>query len=147
MVAQLLNHWFQPLEDDLGHAQAAFAGLLRAGDLEFANFTAFTTRGALFDTCTQLTQMDTETAAAIGFAGKSASTHAEQAYLPYRQLVRALAGQTRDRGGFADADFDDQAHPGPSAPLAPCTHHRTRRAVRYAARAGARRPCAVGACP
>jgi len=106
----LACHWFQPLEDDLEHAQAAFAGLLRAGDLEFANFTAFTTLGALFDTCTQLTQMDTETATAIGFAHKSASTHSEQAYLPYRQLVRALAGQTRDRGGFADADFDDQAH-------------------------------------
>lgn len=107
MVAQLLNHWFQPLEDDLGHAQAAFAGLLRAGDLEFANFTAFTTRGALFDTCTQLTQMDTETAAAIGFAGKSASTHAEQAYLPYptalANMLHSLALIARLRTADAPA--------------------------------------------
>ncbi|WP_213459178.1 diguanylate cyclase [Thiocapsa sp.] len=103
-------HWFQPLIDDLGHARAAFAGLLRAGDLEFANFTFFNALATLFDTCAQLAEMDAELAAAIGFARKTGSRHSEQAYLPYRQLARALECKTHARGGFADADFDDQAH-------------------------------------
>jgi diguanylate cyclase (GGDEF)-like protein/PAS domain S-box-containing protein len=103
-------HWFQPLTDDLGHAQAAFAGLLRAGDLEFANFTFFTSQAALFDTCAQLAEMATETAAAIGFTRKTGSRHSEQAFLSYRQLVRALAGDTRCSGDFADADFGEAAH-------------------------------------
>ena len=103
-------HWFHPLPDDLDHARAAYAGLLRAGDLEFANFTFFNSLAALFDTCAQLAEMDTELAAAIGFTRKTGSRHSEQAFLPYRQLVRALQGKTRERGGFADADFDDAAH-------------------------------------
>jgi len=103
-------HWFQPLGDDLGHAQAAFTGLLRSGDLEFANFTFFTSLGALFDTCTQLPQMSAEIATAIGFTRKTGSTHSEQAFLPYRQLVRALEGKTLGSGSLADAEFDDAAH-------------------------------------
>ena len=103
-------HWFQPLGDDLGHAQAAFAGLLRAGDLEFANFTFFTSQAALFDTCTDLAQLRTETATAIGFARKTGSTHSEQTFLPFQQLARALEGTTLDRGSFADADFSDASH-------------------------------------
>jgi len=103
-------HWFQPLADDLGHAQAAFSGLLRAGDLEFANFTHFNSLAALFDTCTQLTQLSTETTAAIAFARKTGSRHSEQAFLPYRQLARALAGETHCSGGFTDADFSDEEH-------------------------------------
>ncbi len=103
-------HWFQPLGDDLTHAQAAFAGLLRAGDLEFANFTFFTSLAAVLDTCEQLPRMNDEIAAAIGFTRKTGSAHSEQAFLPYRQLVRALEGKTVGCGRFADAEFDDAVH-------------------------------------
>lgn len=103
-------HWFQPLDHDLEHAQAAFAGLVRAGDLEFANFTFFTSQAALFDTCTDLAQLRTETATAIGFARKTGSTHSEQAFVPFQQLVRALESTTLGRGSFDDADFSDAAY-------------------------------------
>lgn len=107
----LLNsHWFNPLNEDIDHARAAFDGCLRGGDLELGCYTFFTTQPALLDTCAQLETMRAETDAALGFAAKTGNRHAEQSFLSFRQLLRALAGQTSRPGCFDDAEFTETAH-------------------------------------
>lgn len=88
------SHWFEPLENDIDHARAAFTGLLHAGELEMSCYTYFTVLAALLDLCVELPEMCEEIAAAIKFSLKTGNRHAEQSYLSYRQLVRALEGNT-----------------------------------------------------
>ena len=104
------SHWFRPLEEDLEYARAAFDGLVRGGDLEFACFTFFPSQWALLDTSANLASINAETDLALGFARKHGNRHAEQTYLTFRQLVRALAGQTAAPGSFDDAEFNELVH-------------------------------------
>jgi PAS domain S-box-containing protein len=119
------SHWFQPLEEDLVHAHAAFDGLLRSGELEMCCYTFFTSQTALLDTCAHLTEMNAEVAAALTFSRKTGNQHGEQTYLTYRQLVRALEGRTIRPGSFDDADFNEQAHllAARGNPMALCHFH------------------------
>jgi len=105
-----IGHWRNPLEEDIAHAHQAFGELLRAGDLEIASFTFYPSQAALLDTGAQLAELAAETAAALRFTRKTGSTTAEKSYLPYRQLVRTLRGETSAPGSFNDAEFDEQAH-------------------------------------
>ncbi|WP_157817473.1 AAA family ATPase [Candidatus Thiodictyon syntrophicum] len=105
-----IGHWCNPLEEDVAYAHQAFAELLRAGDLEIASFTFYASQAALLDTGAQLAELEAETAAALRFTRKTGSTTAEKSYLPYRQLVRTLRGETTAPGSFNDAGFDEQAH-------------------------------------
>ncbi|MEI7894800.1 MAG: diguanylate cyclase, partial [Myxococcales bacterium] len=104
------SHWFQPLSEDIVHAHAAFHGLLRVGSLDFACYTFRTSQAAMLDTCANLGEMKQEVATALGFTHRTANRHAEQSYVSYRQLVRALEGKTARPGSFDDAEFDEQAH-------------------------------------
>lgn len=74
----------------------------------------YASQAALLDTGAQLAELaaelGAETAAALRFTRKTGNTHADKSYLPYRQLVRTLAGKTTAPGGFNDAEFDEQAH-------------------------------------
>ena len=104
------NHWFRPLEEGLDHTRAAFDGLLRAGELEFASYTFFASQAMLMETCGQLGDVDAETHAALAFARKTGNQHSEQSFLAYRQLVRALKGKTASLGSFDDSEFDELEH-------------------------------------
>ncbi len=108
--ALLSSHWFNPLSEDVAYARAAFDGVVRGDDLEIGCFTFFATQPALLDTCAQLAETDAEPAAALGFARKTGNRHAEQCYLSFRQLVRALQGATVAWGSFDDAEFDEPKH-------------------------------------
>jgi len=104
------SHWFEPLEEGLRHARAAFDGLLRSGSLDFACFTFRTSLAATLDVCDDLGEMEKEIALALNFTRKTGNLHAEQSYVIYRQFVRSLRGTTAFPGSFNDVDFTEQEH-------------------------------------
>lgn len=110
IYANYIGHWLHPIEEDVFHARRAFGELLRAGDLGIASYTFYASQAALLDTCAHLAEIQAENASALIFSIKIGHLHAEQSYLPYRQLIRALEGKTTGYGRFEDADFDEQAH-------------------------------------
>ena len=116
------SHWFEPLENDIEHARVAFTGLLRAGELEMSCYTYLTVLSALLDLCAELPEMREEIATAIKFSIKAGNRNAEQSFLSYRQLVRALEGRTAAPGRFDDAAFNEQAHleAAEGSPMALC---------------------------
>jgi predicted ATPase len=108
-------HWSEPLEDSLPHARRAHEGLLRAGDLQNACFTYWTSISALLE-CASLESTSEEVDAALAFTTRTANEQVAQSYIPYRQLVRALRGRTREPGSFSDGDFDEQLQAESLAP-------------------------------
>lgn len=118
-------HWFEPLQSALPHAQSALQGLLHAGDMEAACFTYYTTQAALADTATSLDEIQQEIDAALACAGSMSNLHARQAYLSFRQWVRALKGQTRTPGSFDDETFTETDHITNihENPMALCFYH------------------------
>ncbi len=124
-MALLNSHWFNPLAEDIDLARAAFQGLLRGGDLEEGCYTYFSTQAALLDTSAKLSELAAETRAALSFAVKTGNSHAEQTYLVFRQLVRALAGETLTPGSFDDLEFNEAAHLATvkDNPMALCYFH------------------------
>jgi len=108
IIAVFVNHWFRPLEENMEYARVAFNGMTRAGDLEYAAVTFVTNLTAILETAAELSRMHPEIASALTFVRKTGNRHAEQSYLPYRQVVRALEGATASRESFDDADFQEQ---------------------------------------
>ncbi|HSL56629.1 MAG TPA: hypothetical protein VK866_02185, partial [Acidimicrobiales bacterium] len=110
-VVGLFNaHWAHPLADDLFHARLAFDELSRAGEFEFACFSFFTSQAAVLDTCEHLDELRAEVDAAEAFADQLGNLHAQQSFVSYRQLLRALLGETATPGSFDDATFDEADH-------------------------------------
>jgi diguanylate cyclase (GGDEF)-like protein len=110
IFAAAVSHWCQPLSESIRHAQTAFDSLVRGGDLEFGCYSYFTTQAAVLDSCADLDDMKAEIAAAFTFAQRTGNRSGEEAYLPFRQLVRSLEGLTAQPGRFDDDAFDEQAH-------------------------------------
>ncbi len=108
LYAIFVNHWFNPLETTLGYARAAFNGLLRCGDLDYACMSLVSPMTVVFETGAQLTQIQPEVAAALTFARKTGNRHAEQIYLPYQQVAHTLEGGAISSGSFDDDDFREQ---------------------------------------
>ncbi|MDG3005433.1 diguanylate cyclase [Paludisphaera mucosa] len=102
-------HWFEPLENGLRHSELAYEGLIRGGDLQFACFTHYVDLAARLELDPTLEGCEAEVAKALAFALRAGNEHAHGAYLVYRQLLRALRGETDSLGGFEDADFDADA--------------------------------------
>jgi GAF domain-containing protein len=104
------SHWFRPLEESIPHARAAFDGARSAGDLETACYAFSTALWSMLETSGDLADLERECGTAIGFCRKTGNRHAEQTYLAFRQVARALRGRTNCPGGFDDADFTEQRH-------------------------------------
>ena len=125
-VMELSNrHWFRPLEESLVPARAARDGLLRAGELEFACYTFFTSQIVLLETDSHLAELAAENHAAMAFARKTGNRHAEQSFLAYRQLIDALEGAAVPPDGTEDAEFETSEYPGAieGNPMALCYFH------------------------
>jgi diguanylate cyclase (GGDEF)-like protein len=104
------SHWFEPLENSLEHGRSAREGLLRAGDLQFVSATYNITLVALFDCAPTLDECDAEVDAACAFAMRAGNERAIATYVPFRQIIRALRGETAAPGSLSDASFDETAH-------------------------------------
>jgi diguanylate cyclase (GGDEF)-like protein len=103
-------HWFEPLEHNLDHAARAREGLLHAGDLHFVGLTYYVSVAALLDCAATLDEYEAEVEAALAFALRTGNERAVASFLPYRQLCRALRGDTAVAGSLSDASFDEATH-------------------------------------
>ncbi len=122
------GHWFEPLEADLGQANQAREGLLRKGDLQSAVFTYHTSTPTLLDVAPTLELYLPTVEAGLTLAARTGNDQTVAAGLPYRQLVRALRGETAEPGGFTDDSFDEATYVAglDSNPMAGANFHITR---------------------
>jgi diguanylate cyclase (GGDEF)-like protein len=102
-------HWFEVLERSIEQAQHSREGLLHGGDLQTACFSYFPSLVAMLDCAPTLEICAAEIEAGLAFAARTGNDHSTTVYLPYRQLVRALRGETAAPGSLTDASFDEEA--------------------------------------
>jgi diguanylate cyclase (GGDEF)-like protein len=109
-VALLYGHWLEPIAEDGRKALAVRTELLHAGDLAWAGNTYHVSVGALLGGAQSLAEYAEEVETALAFAARTGDEHSAPIYLGFRQLVRALQGETTGPGSMTDADFDTDAH-------------------------------------
>jgi diguanylate cyclase (GGDEF)-like protein len=107
LFSAMAGHWFDSVEVSLGQASQAREGLLSSGDLQRVVFTYHTTTPALVDVAPTLEVYSATVEAGLALATRTGNDQTVVAALPYRQLVRALRGETDEPGGFADSSFDE----------------------------------------
>jgi diguanylate cyclase (GGDEF)-like protein len=123
-----VGHWFESLETNLDQASQAREGLLNGGDLQNAVFTYHTSTPTLLDVAPTLERYLPTVEAGLALAARTGNDQTVAAGLPYRQLVRALRGQTQELGGFTDSGFDEAGHLAGlgTNPMAAANFHITR---------------------
>lgn len=110
-VFSLFNcHWFKDVRNSIPYARESFRGNVEVGDFEFACFSYFTTQQAILETCKSVSEIHDETDAAIAFANKTDNRHALGTYISYKQLCKAIKGETLLEGSFDDENFKEQNH-------------------------------------
>ncbi|HWS37943.1 MAG TPA: diguanylate cyclase, partial [Actinoplanes sp.] len=118
LYALSTGHWFQPLEQSLRQARLAREGLVRAGDPLNAVFTFYITAPNALDCTPTIEGFRAIIEDAIAFATRTANDHIVAMLLPYRQIVRALCGQTEsvlDDAGFEHLRYLAEMAPNPTA--------------------------------
>jgi diguanylate cyclase (GGDEF)-like protein len=110
MFALSAAHWFEPLENVITEAQRAREGLLQGGELQFACFSYSSSIPALLECAPTLESFAEEVEAGLALAARTGNDHATGGYRPYRQLLRALRGETDTPGGFVDGSFDEASY-------------------------------------
>ena len=101
--------WFEPLEAAVRMAHEARDGLLRGGDQQTAANIYFSSLPQLLDCAADLDELTLEVDVALALCGRIGYDHATAAFLPYRQFIRAMRGETAAPGGFTDDAFDEDA--------------------------------------
>jgi len=101
--------WFEPLEAAVRLAHEARDGLLRGGDQQTAANTYFVSVPQLLDCAVDLDAYAVEVDAALALCARVGNDHAGATFLPYRQFIRAMRGETAVPGGFTDDAFDEDA--------------------------------------
>jgi diguanylate cyclase (GGDEF)-like protein len=117
--------WFEPAEHAIRLAHKARDGLLRGGDPQNAASTYYVSVPNMLDCSPSLDEFGMEVEAALALCDRIGFGHASAALLPYRQLCRALRGETAGPGSFTDGTFDEDSHlkgPG-SDPIAAVNLH------------------------
>ncbi|MEV7627733.1 diguanylate cyclase [Actinoplanes sp. NPDC089786] len=102
--------WFEPVEHGVRLGHEAHDGLLRGGDLQNAASTYYVTLPQLVDCGPDLDVLGTEADAALALCDRIGYDHAGAAFVSYRQLCRALRGETAGPGRFTDDAFDEGSH-------------------------------------
>jgi diguanylate cyclase (GGDEF)-like protein len=95
-------HWFERLEDGIGHLERARDGLLHTGDLQTACFTYLATVPALLDCAPTLESCAAEVESGLSFAARTGNDHVAESLVPYQRLLRALRGLPADPGAPPD---------------------------------------------
>jgi diguanylate cyclase (GGDEF)-like protein len=122
------GQWFDPLDANVREAQRAHEGLARRGDLLNAACTPYASISQLLDSAATIDSFLADVDAGVRFAVRVGNDQAAPAFVAYRQLGRALRGETRTPGGFDDDSFDEAAHLASVAsnPTAGANVHATR---------------------
>lgn len=103
------GHWVEPIENIVVSYRQARADLMKAGDFTFAAYT-YLAGDLLLDCASTLEPAANEVDAGLAFATRTGNIDYTQRYLPRRQLIRALRGETQTPGGFGDEGFDEAAY-------------------------------------
>lgn len=98
--------WMESIESTVLHSHRAHDGLVRYGELYFAGGTFYSSVPELFDCAATLEAALEEADRAVVFCERTGNDQAGEAYLAYRQLARALRGETTP-GTFSDSGFDE----------------------------------------
>jgi diguanylate cyclase (GGDEF)-like protein len=110
MLSRTSLHWFDELELVAEHARRARIGLLHGGELHLASFTYCTTLAMVLETASVLGHCEAETDLAVAYGMRTGNHQSAATYTVFRQLLRALRGQTASPGSFSDAVFDETRH-------------------------------------
>ncbi len=100
------GHWVEPIENIVKSLRQAREGLIRAGDFTMVAYT-YQAGDLLLDCAPTLDSAASEVEAGLAFAARTGNAAYTQRYLPQRQLIRALRGETRTPGSFRDNSFDE----------------------------------------
>jgi diguanylate cyclase (GGDEF)-like protein len=103
------GHWFEPVAHNIDQARRAREGLQYHGD-PAVRFTYFSSVPQLLDVAPSLEAFTAEVEAALATAARLGDEHSAAAYLGYRQLARALRGETAAPGSLTDESVDVSAH-------------------------------------
>jgi diguanylate cyclase (GGDEF)-like protein len=103
------GHWVEPIENIVKAYRQAREDLVRAGDFPFASYT-YLAGDLLLDCAPTLEPAAAEVDAGLAFAARTGNADYAQRYLPRRQVIRALRGDTQTPGGFSDDSFDEAAY-------------------------------------
>lgn len=98
--------WREPIESTVAHSHRAHDGLVRYGELYFAGGTFYSSVPELLDCAPTLEAALEEADRAVVFCDRTGNAQAGEAYMAYRQLARALRGETVP-GTFTDSGFDE----------------------------------------
>jgi predicted ATPase/signal transduction histidine kinase len=104
------GQWFEPLENIHDLAQRALAGLLQGGDQQNVGFAGYVLIPGPLECTPTLADYLSQVNARLEFATSSGNDQTYTALVGYRQLAKALLGQTDEQGSLADATFDPAAH-------------------------------------
>ncbi|WP_285689418.1 diguanylate cyclase [Actinoplanes sp. NBRC 103695] len=104
------GHWFDPLPDNVAESHRAHEELQRHGDLHNAAFTYYTSTVQLLACAPTVDNFRADADAGVAFGVRCSNDQAIDAYLGYRQMGRALCGETGGAGQFDDADYTETSH-------------------------------------
>ncbi|MEN6390198.1 MAG: AAA family ATPase [Syntrophomonas sp.] len=104
------SHWFEPLGNSIDYAHEAFKGNLDNGEFEFSCFSYFASQVAILETCESISDMQCEVEAAFSFASKMNNYFSLLSFVVFKQLVKALKGETFSYGSFNDEYFQEETH-------------------------------------
>ncbi|HJV97060.1 MAG TPA: diguanylate cyclase, partial [Albitalea sp.] len=109
VFAMAAVHWVEPIENAIEAFRRAREDLLRDGDIPYVSYT-YLASDLLLDSAPTLDAAATEIDAGLAYAARTHNAAYTQRYLPRRQLIRALRGDTREPGAFSDDSFDEADH-------------------------------------
>jgi predicted ATPase/signal transduction histidine kinase len=117
--------WLEPIEESVRQVHWARETLMRSGDLQFACFSFFASLTVLLDCAPTLEGFAAELEAGFAFAARTGNDFMFGALAIFRQLLRALKGETAAPGSFDDAEFDEREQLAAlsATPANSCTFH------------------------
>jgi diguanylate cyclase (GGDEF)-like protein len=101
--------WFEPITSQAELAREAREDFQRHGD-SLVCLTYFATLPPLLDCAPTVEAFSAEVDAALAAAHRTGDMHSAAAFVGYRQLVRALRGETSAPGSLTDSSGDITAH-------------------------------------
>jgi diguanylate cyclase (GGDEF)-like protein len=105
------SHWCEPLEQALVETRRGRDEMARAGEAQYSSFAYAITCLQVFDTAPLLEDTLDEVNAGLAVSAGVRNIN-DPLNVLYRQLVRAMQGETHAPGSFNEDGFDEVAHLG-----------------------------------
>jgi diguanylate cyclase (GGDEF)-like protein len=109
--AMSCSPWLEPMPESIRQSRMSREALLHHGDGAMACYTYTATVSGSLDCASTLDEVRADAEAGMALTERVGQTISTATYGTYRQLVRALRGDTDAPGSFADHSFDEDAFP------------------------------------